>query len=240
MQASPEYFEKLQLLEYLEQFISDNKKNLFQKNITNRTRYLTIVLEDIFQPHNASAVLRTCDCFGIQDVHIIENQNKYEVNPDVALGSTKWLNLFKYNNTGENTTSCLQKLKEQGYRIVATTPHKNDFTPETLPLDNRIALVFGTEKEGLSKVAMNLADDFVRIPMYGFTESFNISVSAALLVRALVERLHQSSVKWELSQEEILDIQLSWVRAVIRNPGPIEKAFLNKLNHSGLKIQRFD
>ncbi|MCX6251315.1 MAG: RNA methyltransferase [Bacteroidetes bacterium] len=223
------HLEKAQLLEYLKQFISENKNRLFQKNINNRTRYLSIVLEDIFQPHNASAVLRTCDCFGIQDVHIIENQNKYEVNPDVALGSSKWLTLNRYNNTLENTSFCLRNLKKQGYRIIATTPHKNDFTPETLPLNEKIALVFGTEKDGLSEIALNLADDYVRIPMYGFTESFNISVSAALLVRALIERLHQSSLKWQLSKEEALDIQLSWVRAVIRNPDPIEKAFLKKL-----------
>jgi tRNA (guanosine-2'-O-)-methyltransferase len=232
MSEALDYKEKQQLLEYLGQFISENKRSLFRKNILNRTRYLTIALEDIFQPHNASAVLRTCDCFGIQDVHIIENQNKYEVNPDVALGSSKWLHLFQYNKAEDNTSVCLKKLKDQGYRIIATTPHINDHTPENLPLDQKIALVFGTEKDGLSEVALKLADDYVRIPMYGFTESFNISVSAALLIRALVERLHNSSVAWQLSKEEALDIELDWVRAVIRNPGPIEKAFLIKLKNN--------
>jgi len=117
---------KEKLLDHLLEFISDNKRQLFEKNIKNRTRNITMVLEDIFQPHNASAVLRTCDCFGIQDVHIIENKNEYEVNPDVALGASKWLNLYKYNQTENNTIETFNTLRKKGYRIVATTPHKND------------------------------------------------------------------------------------------------------------------
>ncbi len=178
---------------------------------------MTIVLEDIFQPHNASAVLRTCDCFGIQDVHIIENRNKYEVNPDVALGSSKWLNLHKYNDNGNNTQSCLSSLREKGYRIVATSPHKNDFAPENLPIDAKTALVFGTELEGLSPAALSLADDYVRIPMVGFTESLNISVSAAILMHTLTARLRNSEINWHLSEKEKDEILLQWFGCSINN-----------------------
>jgi tRNA (guanosine-2'-O-)-methyltransferase len=215
---------------YLSGFISENKQSKITEIIENRTRYITIVLEDIFQPHNASAVLRTCDCFGIQDVHIIENRNKYEVNPDVALGSSKWIDINKYTGLENNTASCISYLKEQGYRIVATTPHKNDYTPENLPLDKKIALVFGTEMEGLSETGLKLADDFVKIPMYGFTESLNISVSAALLLRAIVERLHQSGIAWQLTDEEKLGIRLQWVKKVLKKSDLIEKEFLKKIN----------
>ncbi len=220
---------KQQLYSFLSGFISQNKKNKFEEIILQRTRYITVVLEDIFQPHNASAVLRTCDCFGIQDVHIIENNNKYEINPDVALGSSKWLSLYKYHSADYNTVDCLQHLKDSGYRIIATTPHKKDHTPEDLPLDQKIALVFGTEKEGLTPKAIAMADGFVKIPMYGFTESLNISVSAALLIRSIIERLYNSEFPWQLSETASLDIRISWAKNVIKKADLLEREFLKKL-----------
>lgn len=217
------------LLDFLLTFISDNKVKKFEEKIEYRSRHLTIVLEDIYQPHNASAVLRSCDCFGIQDVHIIENLNKYEVNPDVALGSAKWLSLIKYNKKTGNTSSCLSSLKNQGYKIVATSPHKDDFTPESLPLDKKTALVFGTELNGLTDNAKEMADEYVRIPMYGFTESLNISVSAALLLFTLSERLRKSAIKWQLSDEEKTGIMLQWARNVVKRSDTIEHEFFRKI-----------
>jgi tRNA (guanosine-2'-O-)-methyltransferase len=221
-------------LDFLLTFISENKIRKFESIILKRTRHLTIILEDIYQPHNASAVLRSCDCFGIQDVHIIENMNKYEVNPDVALGSAKWLSLMKYNTETNNTNSCLISLKNKGYKIVATSPHKDDFTPETLNLDQKVALVFGTELAGLTDNAMELADEYVRIPMYGFTESLNISVSAALLLFALSERLRKSNVNWRLSEEEKIEIMLQWARSVIKKSDVMEREFLRKIENGVL------
>jgi tRNA (guanosine-2'-O-)-methyltransferase len=220
--------QKMQLYTFLSGFISENKKNKFEEIILQRTRYVTVVLEDIFQPHNASAVLRSCDVFGIQDVHIIENNNKYEINPDVALGSTKWLNLYKYNKAENNTAECLQKLRKSGYRIIATTPHQNDETPEGLPLDHKIALVFGTEMQGLTPSVLEMADGFVKIPMYGFTESLNISVSAALLVRSITERLRHSQIPWQLSEEESLDIRIAWAKNVVKKSALVEKEFMKR------------
>jgi len=217
------------LLNFLLTFISENKIKKFEEKIQYRSRHLTIVLEDIFQPHNASAVLRSCDCFGIQDVHIIENMNKYEVNPDVALGSAKWLSLIKYNKEINNTLSCLGSLKNQGYKIIATSPHKDDFTPESLPLDNKTALVFGTELEGLTDNAKEVADAYVRIPMYGFTESLNISVSAALLLFTLSERLRKSEINWQLSEVEKTDTMLQWARNVVKRSDTIEREFFRKI-----------
>ena len=221
-------------LSFLLTFISENKIRKFASIILKRTRYLTIVLEDIYQPHNASAVLRSCDCFGIQDVHIIENMNKYEVNPDVALGSAKWLTLIKYNSETNNTKSCLVSLKNKGYKIVATSPNQDDFTPETLPLDHKVALVFGTELAGLTDKAMELADEYVRIPMYGFTESLNISVSAALLLFTLSERLRKSNVNWHLSEEDKIEIMLHWARGVVNQPAAMEREFIRKIENGVL------
>lgn len=219
---------KSKLLLHLETMMTEERTRKFGEVLKQRTRHITIVLEDLFQPHNASAVLRSCDCFGIQDVHIIENKNKYEVNPNVALGSSKWLSLIKYNKTDDNTAACLHHLKQQGYRIIATTPHHEGHTPQTLPLDPKFALVFGTELEGLSDTALRMADDFVKIPMFGFTESFNISVSAAILLHSLSTRLRERNMEWGLAKEEMLDIRIEWAMNSIRRSGVIASGFLSK------------
>jgi tRNA (guanosine-2'-O-)-methyltransferase len=219
---------KQALLSYLEGFITEHKRSRFDQVIKTRTRHITIVLEDIYQSQNASAVLRSCDCYGIQDVHIIENKNVYSINPDVALGSSKWLNLVKYNKDEKNTLACFNSLREAGYRIVATTPNKEDKMLDELDLSTKIALVFGTELEGLSETAIEHADEFVKIPMYGFTESFNISVSAAIILHHLTEKMRRSGLGSELTEEEMLDIRLMWARNVIRQPEQYEKKFLKQ------------
>jgi tRNA (guanosine-2'-O-)-methyltransferase len=223
-----DYTIKLKLLEHLTAFMTEDRRTRFNEVLKHRTRHMTIILEDIYQPHNASAVLRSCDCFGLQDVHIIENRNKYKVNPDVALGSAKWLTLYKYNKTQSNTSACLLSLKEKGYRIVAATPHKDDFTPATLPIDKPFALLFGTELQGLSEEALALADEFIKIPMFGFTESLNISVSAAVLLNTLTLRLRNSGVSWALNQQEQTDILLSWAAATVSRSNIILRDFLKK------------
>ena len=222
------------LIDHLSQFVTDRRLQLFNTLLELRTRYITVVLEDLFQSHNASAVLRSCDCFGIQDVHIIENMNKYEVNPDVALGSAKWLSLIKYNNKADNTSFCLSSLKNKGYKIIAASPHQDDYTPDTLPLDHKVALVFGTELAGLTDKAKELADIFVRIPMYGYTESLNISVSAALLLFTLSERLRKSAVDWHLSEEERIEVMLQWARNAVKRSDALEREYFRKIEKGDL------
>ncbi len=217
-----------EVISYLMEFLTRERREKFIANLAWRTRYITLVLEDIYQSHNASAVLRTCDCFGIQDVHIIENHNKYEVNPDVALGATKWLTLHKYDAPGDNTVACLNRLKQEGYRIYATTPHEEDVTPETLPLGNKIALVFGTELQGLTPTAMEMADGFVRIPMFGFTESLNISVSAAIFMQNITARLRKSNHDWKLSTHERSVVLLDWLKNSIKKADLLIEDFLDK------------
>ncbi len=217
-----------ELRDYLFGFISENKKTLFETIIENRTRHLTVVLENIYQPHNASAVLRSCDLFGVQDVHIIENSNEYTLSKEVALGSSKWLTMRKHNEEEENTLACYDALRKDGYRIVATTPHTKDVMLDELPLDQKTALVFGTELTGLSDIAMENADAYVKIPMYGFTESFNISVSAALSLYQLTENLRKSEINWQLSEEEKVDIQIAWAMNVIKKSDLIVEDFLKK------------
>lgn len=212
------------LLEKFYEHISDNKREKFDENVKNRTRHITVVLENLFQPHNAAAVLRSCDCFGVQDVHIIENFNKYEPNKEIDMGSSKWLNTIKYNKTENNTTECIQALKAKGYKIVATTPHTNDCMIEDLPLNQPIALLFGTELTGLTDEALEQADAYVRLPMYGFTESYNISVSVALALFSVTERIRKNeSINWQLPDHEQDLIKLQWAKKVVKHSAKVEK-----------------
>jgi tRNA (guanosine-2'-O-)-methyltransferase len=217
---------------FLEGFTSERRKNLFDKNVENRTRYISVVLEDIFQSQNASAVMRSCDCFGIQDLHVIENHNEFHLNPDVVMGSSKWVDLHQYNQKEQNTLTTILKLKKQGYRIVATSPHRNDILLPDFDLSKgKAAFFFGTELTGLSDVVMDNADEFVKIPMYGFTESFNISVSAALVLSHLTTALRRSDVSWQLSESEKLELKLNWLLKSVRSGSDLLNEFLkNKEN----------
>ncbi|NPA45295.1 MAG: RNA methyltransferase [Chlorobi bacterium] len=218
-----------ELIEYLSKIITPERYNLITENVKNRTRYMTVILEDIYQPHNASAVLRSCDCFGVQDIHIIENENKYNVNPMVTKGATKWLDLYKYNSENNNTVSTINHLKEQGYRIIATSPHYDDVNLEDFDVTKgKFALMFGSEGPGLSKLALDNADEFMKIPMYGFTESFNISVSAAIILHHLSLKLRNSNVNYKLSKLEEEEIIFEWLKRSIKKSDMIIEDFLSK------------
>jgi tRNA (guanosine-2'-O-)-methyltransferase len=196
-----------------------------------RTRYITVAVEDIYQPHNASAVLRTCDALGVQDVHIIENRNSYQVNPGVELGTAQWLTLYRHQSGRDNTVAAIEAIRSDGYRIVATSPHARQQTLEQLDLERgRIALLFGTEMDGLSDTALSLCDEYVAIPMVGFVESFNISVSAALVLYSLTRRLRASRVDYHLSETETEELLLAWLRQSIKHVEALEAKFLDGKN----------
>jgi tRNA (guanosine-2'-O-)-methyltransferase len=216
-------------IDFFKEFLTDNRWDVFNKVIDERTRYMTVVLEDIYQSQNASAVLRTCDCFGVQDVHVIENVNQFKINPDVVLGSTKWLNLFNYNSNENNTLSTIQTLKENGYRIVATTPHNDDVELDNFNLEKgKFALFFGSELPGLSNIVLDNADEFLKIPMYGFTESFNISVSAAIILHHLTFKLKKSMIEWKLNEIERDDILYNWLKTSVKDSDRIEKEYYRR------------
>lgn len=217
---------ELSIVTYLEQFVLERRKELISSISEKRTRYITVALEDIYQSQNASAVLRTCDCFGIQDVHIIENRNKYLLNPDVTLGSDKWLKLIKYKSQKNNSIKSVEELKKLGYRIVATSPNYHSTNLDDFDLyKGKIALFFGNERNGLSKEIINNADEYLKIPMAGFTESFNISVSAAIILHTLTEKLRNSLIDWQLTYEERLELRHQWLKKSIKHADLIEKKF---------------
>jgi tRNA (guanosine-2'-O-)-methyltransferase len=201
---------------HLANFVSPEKLARFDEALRERTRHLTIVLEDVYQRQNASAVLRNCDCFGIQDVHIIENELPFLVNPDIARGAAQWLTLHHYYEQKSNTAACLQSLRERGYRIVATSPSAESIAPAEFDVTTKTALLFGTEQRGLSKLALEQADAFVTIPMHGLTRSFNLSVAVALCLYELMRKLRQSDVAWQLTADECAELRATWIRFVLK------------------------
>lgn len=194
-----------------------------------RTSHIRIVLEDIFQPHNASAVMRSCECFGIQHLHVIENRYTYTLNREVAMGSSKWIQLHRYNTAeADNTRSCLDDLRSRGYRIAATCLGGDSLPLGEVPVDKPLSLWFGTEEEGLSETVLNEADLRVHIPMFGFTQSFNISVSAAICLHDLRQRLAGTRLDWRLDADERRAVLLHWLRNTVRRADAHERAFLSK------------
>lgn len=206
--------EKHALYEKMAAFFSDNKRELFDRLVQYRTRHLCVVLEDIYQSHNASAVLRSCDCFGVQDVHVVEKHNAFNPAEDVAVGSSKWVDYYKHTDILQT----YDELHAKGYKIIATLPNERDTMIADLDIRQPVALVFGTELTGMSQEAIDQADGYVKIPMYGFTESFNISVCAALSLFSITERMRKDpGIQWQLSEDEQITLKLFWSMQVVRD-----------------------
>ncbi len=221
-----------ELIEYFMQFISPERRKRLYEVLQERSRYLAVVLEDIYQPHNASAVLRSCDAFGIQDVHVIENRNSFRISDGVALGTGQWLDIHRWRDRDkDNTRKAVLSLKEEGYRIVATSPHTDDVNLEEFDLEaGKAAFLFGNELDGLSPEAMELADEYMKIPMHGFVESLNISVCCAVTLHHLSWKLRRSETcGWRLSPEERERLLLGWLRGSVKNASRLEEHFNESL-----------
>ena len=223
---------KPELIQFLSGFVTPERLSLFNKILSLRTNYLTVVLEDLYQTQNTSAVVRTADCFGIQNVHVIENKHTFEVNPDVVMGASNWVSVIQHNGTAMNTPAALQKLRREGYRIVVATPHDHDVDLENFDLEKgKAAIVFGCERPGLTEWAMKEADEYMKIPMVGFTESLNVSVAVAVTLHHLTHQLrNHTDIDWHLTEIEKQEILLDWLRTSIKRVDLLEEKFqeLNK------------
>ena len=209
------------LLKHLEGFLSERRIRRFQEVLAMRTRHITVALEDVFQLHNASAVVRSCEVFGIQDAHLIEARFGQRLDKNIALGAQQWVDVHRYSETGD----CLSALRQKGYQIVATSPHFDGIPVAHVPLQRPLALFFGTEKEGLSQTVLQEADFTVHIPMVGFTESLNVSVAAAIILSMLSSKLRESDISWGLDEAEILEKRLDWARKTIKSSEEIISRF---------------
>ncbi len=203
----------LALLEYLETYLTNSRREKFIKVLSQRTKHFTVATEDVYQLHNTSAVIRSCDVFGIQEVNIVEERNSKTIDREIAMGAQKWVDLNRY----QNVNKCMVDLKRKGYQIVATTPHKIDCELHEFDVTKKSCFFFGRETQGLSQEVLDTADCYLKIPMAGFTESLNISVSAAIILQYVTTKLKQTHLKWELTNDEKLEKRLDWVKKTIKS-----------------------
>lgn len=216
--------EEKKILDHLQEYLTPRRKALFEKVLAQRTDHLTVVAQDVYQLHNTSAVVRSCDVFGIQNIHVIEEKIPRRIDKEIAMGAQKWVDINRYNSAKE----CLKMLRAKGYQIVATSPHDDSQLLEDFDISKPSALFFGTERDGLSEEIMNEANATIKIPMVGFTESLNISVSAAIILQSLTTKLRNSAVKWEFTEEEKDQIRMDWTKKTVKNSEEIIERFLNQ------------
>ncbi len=214
----------IKLLEYLETYLTENRKQRFDAVLSQRTKHFTVATEDVYQLHNTSAVMRSCDVFGIQELQIIEEINSKRIDKEIAMGSQKWVDLIRFNNVQD----CIENLKSRGYQIVATTPHKNDCLLEEFDVSKKSCFFFGREIAGLSDTILKQADCFLKIPMVGFTESLNISVSAAIILQHVTTKLKQTNSNWQLTTEEQHEKRLDWIKKTVKSSDEIVNRYYQK------------
>ena len=218
------------IIDYLSGFINEERRERLAKILSQRTRHITVVLEDIYQSQNASAVVRTCECLGIQELHVIENRHEFRLNPAVVQGASKWIDLIKYNRPEQdNTRACIKNLRQRGYRIIAMDPAPTGKTVEQLDISDKLALCFGSEDPGLSADLQALADETVRIPIHGFTQSYNLSVSAGISLFTLVSSLRNSGVNWQLDERDATDLFIKWLVQSTPSGEPLLEDYLKQL-----------
>ncbi|SDH27955.1 TrmH family RNA methyltransferase [Winogradskyella thalassocola] len=203
----------LKLLAYLETFLTENRIERFNSVLPKRTKHFTVATEDVYQLHNTSAVMRSCDVFGIQELSIVEEVNSKSIDREIAMGAQKWVDLNRYHSI----TDCISDIKAKGYQIVATTPHIDDCELIDFDITKKSCFFFGRESQGLSQQVLDEADCFLKIPMVGFTESLNISVSAAIILQHVTAQLRKSTIQWQLSEEEIIEKRFDWIKKTLKD-----------------------
>ena len=210
-----------ELFEYLQSYLTERRQTLLREKAGQRTRFITVVMEDLYQAHNTSAVMRSCDVYGIQDLHLVERRFGKRMDREIAMGAQKWVDLHRYQNSDD----CLDQMRAKGYKLIATSPHESSVDLPDFQLCEPVALIFGTEKEGISKEVLDRCDECLKIPMYGFTESLNVSVSAAIILYQLSQQLRSSELPWRLSEEEQLTLIDAWTRRSIKSVDQIIERF---------------
>jgi len=214
----------VKLLEHLEGYLSENRLKRFQNVLPQRTKHFTVATEDVYQLHNTSAVIRSCDVFGIQEVSIVEEKNSKRIDREIAMGAQKWVDLNRHHTVKD----AIKSLKANGYQIIATTPHTNDCELHDFDVTKKSCFFFGRETEGLSQEVLDQADGFLKIPMVGFTESLNISVSAAIILQHVTTKLKKTDIDWQLTENELFEKRLDWCKKTIKSHEEIIERFYEK------------
>lgn len=223
-------FQKNELLAYLDPMITDQRRAKLNAVLDQRTTHFCMAIEDLFYERNSGAIIRTADGYGVQNVHVIEPQNSFKskVTNIISKGTEKWISKTQHDNSVNGSLNCIHELRSQGYQIVATSPHANGHTIHDFDITKKSAFFLGSEKTGISPEVMEQADDFISMPIYGFTESYNVSVAAAILLHELMNRLKASNVKWQLSDTERNDLMLRWTVNSIVSSDLLAQRFFNE------------
>ncbi len=214
----------LKLLSHLENYLTENRRKRFVQVLNQRTKHFTVAMEDVYQLHNTSAVIRSCDVFGIQEINVVEEINTKRIDREIAMGAQKWVDINRFNSV----KSCISDLKTKGYKIIATTPHKEDCDLIDFDITQKACFFFGRETEGLSKAVIDNADGFLKIPMVGFTESLNISVSAAIILQHVTSKLRNSNIDWKLTDKERIEKRFDWVKKTLKDYDAIVNRYLSE------------
>ena len=215
------------LTDKFSEFISEERKQNIEEVLSNRTSFLSVVIEDLVDPHNVNAIFRTGECMGVQDFHVIDNEQYFHVGKGVSKGSTKWIDIHRHDQDDfKNTGRCITSLKEKGYQLVVTSPAAAAVSVEDIDLSKPIALVLGNERDGVSEEMKTKADQLISIPTFGFTESFNVSVAGAILIHGLVNRIHKEVPRWHLDQERMTQFKYEWYKKSMARPDFYYKFFV--------------
>lgn len=209
--------------EFLSELMLPERFEVIKSVVRNRTNYITVCLENIFHGQNASAIIRSCEAFGIQNIHVIENQCHFRPNVNIVKGSDKWLDIHRHNEDNA-TLNLIKQLRKEGYRIAVTSPHINGVSANNYDVTNgKVAVFLGTEKQGVSQTLIDNADDFIKVDMFGFVESLNVSVCGAIVINSLVESLHNSDIDWRLTEQEQTIMLNRWMKKSVRDSESIIK-----------------
>lgn len=201
-------------------FMLPARYDVLRRTVAMRTRYMTILAENTFHPQNAAALIRHCEAFGLQQMHTVETYCRFNPSAAIVRGTDRWVDIRRHGSTAE----ALAALRAEGYRIVATTPHRENTTPESFDVGRgRFALVFGTEHAGISEEVLASADEFLRIPMCGMVESLNVSASAAILIYMLSERMRRQVEGWNMTAAEQAATLYGWMCRSVKDSEEILK-----------------
>lgn len=205
---------------YIKQFLTDERLAKIEHYAPESSDFVLPVMEDIFQFRNAAAIVRSVEACGFHKIVAMESENQFNPNLRVTKGAETWVEVEKLPHNLES----LKQIKNRGYKILAVSPENNATMIPDYEIKEPVALVFGTEKEGVTEEILEFADETLAIPMYGFTRSFNVSVAAAICFYELKQKLIKSGLDYKLSEEKLWHMKLRWaVNSIASGPQILEK-----------------
>ena len=211
-----------EIYDYLQQFLTDERLSKIEHFSKESSDFVLPVMEDVYQFRNAAAIVRSVEACGFHHVVALEEENVFNPNLKVTKGAETWVQVEKMPNNLDS----LKEIKSRGYRILAVSPEKNATMLPDYEVKEPIALVFGTELEGVSDEIIDFADETLAIPMFGFTKSFNVSVAAAICMYELKQKLIKSGIEYQLSEEKLLELKIRWAKNSIKSSEQILERFL--------------